>query len=122
MGRTHKVVTTDRQIEAAKEQARRFESEERRVRRANWERKSDRVCLFLTNGVIVTIPRKQLQGLENAAASQLSRIEILGGGTGLHWPQLDVSHYVPGLLNNVLGHQPVDVTSGPDGWLVQKRR
>jgi len=103
MSRAHKVVTTGRQIEAAKEQARQFETDDRRVRRATYERKGDRVCLFLTNDVIVTIPRKQLQGLGNAAPSQLSRIEILGGGTGLHWPQLDVSHYVPGLLNNVLG-------------------
>ncbi len=103
MSRAHKVVTTDRQIEAAKEQARRFESDERRVRRARYERKNDRVCLFLTNDVIVTIPRRQLQGLENADSSQLSRIEILGGGTGLHWPKLDVSHYVPGLLNDVMG-------------------
>ncbi|HWZ42962.1 MAG TPA: DUF2442 domain-containing protein [Candidatus Saccharimonadales bacterium] len=103
MNKAHKVVTTDSQIEAAREQARQFEADDRRVRRATYEKSGDRVCLFLANDVIVTIPRKQLQGLENAVPPQLSRIEVLGSGTGLHWPQLDVSHYVPGLLNNILG-------------------
>lgn len=44
-----------------------------------------------------------LEGLENATAAQAGEIELLGGGTGLHWAQLDVDHYVPGLLNNIFG-------------------
>ena len=106
MNRTHKVVTTDKQIDAALSRARQFEAEDIRVSQASYDRNNDQVRLLLTNGVTVSIPRKHLQGLENAASSQVSRIEMLGGGTGLHWPQLDVSHYVPGLLNGVFGtHQ-----------------
>ena len=104
MNRTHhKVVTTDEQIGAALARAQQFESEDIRVRRASYDRKGDQVCLLLTNGVSISIPRKQLQGLENVSSSQASKIEVLGRGTGLYWPQLDVSHYVPGLLNGVFG-------------------
>src|SRR5689334_19888561 len=106
MNRTHKVVTTDKQIDAALANARQFEAQDVRVRRASYDRKSDQVCLRLTNGLGISIPRKRLQGLENAVPSKISNIEILGQGTGLHWPQLDVSHYVPGLLHGVFGtHQ-----------------
>jgi hypothetical protein len=99
----HKVITTGAQIESALEQARRFAPEERRAAAASYDANKDRVVLALSNGVDVSIPRKDLQGLENASTAQAGEIELLGGGTGLHWPQLDVYHYVPGLLNNIFG-------------------
>lgn len=100
---THKVITTDAQIESALARARRFAADDRRVSRVFYDRETDRICLTLCNDVGVSIPRRQLQGLEHATPAQVSEIEVLGGGTGLHWPQLDVSHYVLGLLNNVFG-------------------
>jgi hypothetical protein len=35
----------------------------------------------------------------------LNRIQILGEGTGLLWPILDVAHYVPALLEGVYGSE-----------------
>jgi hypothetical protein len=98
-----KVVTTDRQIDAALAQARRCAASDRRVLRAEYERKPDLISLYLNDGIRVSIPRMRLQGLEGAEPAKLAKIEILGRGTGLHWPLLDVDHYVPGLLNRVFG-------------------
>ena len=99
----HKVVTTDAQIESALAQARRFAPDDRRAAAAFYDANKDRVVLALSNGVEVSIPRSDLQGLKNASPSQAAQIELLGGGTGLRWPQLDVDHYVSGLLNNIFG-------------------
>lgn len=103
MTRIAKINTTDAQIDAALERAREYAADDRRAARATYDQQRDEISLLLTNGVTVLIPRTYLQGLQKAKPSQLSKIELLGGGTGLHWPKLDVSHYVPGLLNDVFG-------------------
>lgn len=103
--RRHRVVTTAKDIDAALRRARQFEGtrEDRRAVRAKYEASGDRVVVYLSDGVIVSIPREYLQGLQGATQTQLSDVEVVGRGTGLHWPQLDVDHYVPGLLNQVFG-------------------
>ena len=63
----------------------------------------DAIVVELANGVSVSFPRRLLQGLENASKEQLADIEVLGPGTGLHWPQLDVDHYLPGLFRGLFG-------------------
>ena len=97
------VITTDRQIDAALAAARSFAASDRRAIRAEYEKKPDLLTLYLDDGVRVSIPRMSLQGLQDAKPAQMSKIEILGRGTGLHWPFLGVDHYVPGLLNHVFG-------------------
>src|SRR5437660_1077860 len=103
MNRTVKVITTNTKIDAALGRAQRFAPYDRRVTHATYDSKNDQVRVLLTNGVAVSIPRKYLQGLDQAKSSDLLNIELLGGGTGLHWPRLNVSHYVLGLLNDVFG-------------------
>ena len=44
-----------------------------------------------------------MQGLSGARKKLLTPIQVLGGGTGLLWPLLYVSHSVPALLNGVYG-------------------
>ena len=80
-----------------------FEPHDLRATKAEYNRKDDLITLHLTDGIRVSIPRKKLQGLQDANPSELAKIELLGRGTGLHWPELDVDHYVPGLLNRVFG-------------------
>jgi len=98
-----RVITTSKQIDAALSRASRFNAGDRRVVRVEYERKADLITLYLDDGIRLSIPRRKLQGLQAANSSQLARIEILGSGTGLHWPLLDVDHYVPGLLNHIFG-------------------
>lgn len=101
--RAHRVLVSGGQIDSAVARAREFEAHDPRVVRVHYEPSGDLVSLFLADGLRISIPRKQLQGLEHASQTQLSNIEIIGNGTGLHWPLLDVDHYVPGLLARRFG-------------------
>ena len=103
MRKTHKVVTTDAQIDAALERAKWLATNERRALRAEYVAGEDAVRLVLQNGVKVSIPRRHLQGLEHARPAEMAKIELLGHGTGVRWPALDVDHYVLGLLSDVFG-------------------
>jgi hypothetical protein len=98
-----KVVTTDGHLNGALTRARRFVGSDRRVVDARYERALDLITLFLDDGIRVSIPRTKLEGLQDAAPEKVAEIKILGRGTGLHWPLLNVDHYVPGLLNRVFG-------------------
>ncbi len=97
------VIMSNQQFDSALEQARKFAASDRRAVRVAYEKKPDLVTLHLDDGVRVSIPRMSLQGLQDAKPAQLSKVEILGRGTGLRWPLLDVDHYVPGLLNHIFG-------------------
>ena len=100
----HRMVTTDAEIDQAIERA-------KAVRRGPLVTAVeyrpgpglDLVILKLNDGSRRAIPREDLQGLQSATRDQLDRVEILGGGTGLHWPDLDADLYVPGLLRGIYG-------------------
>lgn len=98
-----RVVTTDAEIDAAIRQARIYEKYDQRVVRGTYSDRTDRFLLRMENGVTHVIPRRLLQGLAEAEPAALSRIELLGRGTGLYWPSLDVAHSVSGLLAGVYG-------------------
>jgi Protein of unknown function (DUF2442) len=100
---THKIRVSRDQIDSAIVRSRQFEAQDPRVIRARYESKEDLVSLDFADGLRVSIPRKLLQGLDRASRSQLSKIEIVGNGTGLRWPLLDVDHYVLGLLEHRFG-------------------
>ncbi len=65
----------------------------------------DLLILRMSDGHRLCIPREDLQGLRNASKNDIGKIEILGKGTGLHWPTLDVDLYVPALLRHVYGNR-----------------
>ena len=98
-----KVITTDEQIDAAIRDAHLFEKFDRRVVRAVYADGIDSIVLHLEDGVTHSIPRKLLQGLSEAKPETLRNIELLGHGTGLFWPDLDVAHQVSGLLGGIYG-------------------
>ena len=116
---THKVRVSGGQIDSAIARARQFEANDPRVIRVQYEAKEDLVSLCFADGLKVSIPRKQLQGLERANQSQLSKIAIIGNGTGLHWPLLDIDHYVPGLLEHRFGTKRWMNEIGRRGGLVK---
>jgi hypothetical protein len=118
---SHKINVSRNQINAAIARARQFETGDPRVIRAQYQAREDLVSLSFADGVQVSIPRKQLQGLERANQSQLSKIEIVGNGTGLHWPYLDVDHYVLGLLEHRFGTKRWMNEIGRRGGLVKSR-
>jgi Protein of unknown function (DUF2442) len=102
-GTRARVLATDTQIDQAIARARREEEGNIRVINATYRVRGDHVVLGLSTGVEVAIPRVLLQGLEGAKPQELRQIEIEGPGTGLHWPALEIDHYVPALLGGVFG-------------------
>lgn len=65
----------------------------------------DLFILKLTDGRRRVMPREDLQGLQSGTREQLAGVEIVGGGTGLHWPDLEVDLYVPALLHGIYGNR-----------------
>jgi hypothetical protein len=63
------------------------------------------MVIRLATGVEFTIPRKLLQGLENAAPEQAAEVEILGPGDSFHWESIDVDRYVPSLIEGMFGNR-----------------
>jgi len=100
---TARVAITDAEIDQAIEQARQLEKFDRRVLRASYSEITESIVLILENGVTISIPRRLLQGLTEAGSLDLANIELLGRGTGLYWPSLDVAHLAEGLLDGIYG-------------------
>jgi hypothetical protein len=102
----HKVITTDAEIDHAIERAKTVR-EGPLVTEAEYRPGPglDLFILKLNDGRRQVFLREELQGLQAGTKKQLARIEILGGGTGLHWPDLDADFYVPGLLQGVYGNK-----------------
>ncbi|HEY1677033.1 MAG TPA: DUF2442 domain-containing protein [Candidatus Sulfotelmatobacter sp.] len=79
----------------------------------------DLFILKLTDGRRRLLPREDLQGLQEGSSEELARVEIIGGGTGLHWPDLDVDLYVPALLRGVYGNTHWMAKIGKRGGLAR---
>jgi hypothetical protein len=92
------VGTTDEELDALLERARLDpEPDDPSAISAEYIRSLDLVIVKISDGSRLTIPREQLQGLENATPEQLAHIEIFGT-TDIAWPDLDVDHYLPHLM------------------------
>jgi len=100
---TSRVITTDAEIDAAIARAKVREAHRPYLTRAQYRATDDVIVLSLSTGVQVAIPRPLIQGLQGATRKALEAIQIEGPGTGLHWPTLDVDHYVPALLAGIFG-------------------
>lgn len=100
----HRVVTTDAAIDQAIARAGEL-GDEPRVTAVEYHPGAglDMLILKLSNGHRQLIPREDLEGLDKASREQIGHIEITGNGTGLHWPDLNLDHYVPALLRSVYG-------------------
>lgn len=116
----HRIVTTDAQIDRAIERAQRLRNEPL-VTEVEYRPGSglDLLILKLSDGRRRMIPREELEGLQAAAKEQIANVEIVGGGTGLHWPELDIDLYVPALLRGIYGNRRWMAEIGRRGGLAQ---
>jgi len=96
-----RVTTTDREIDAAILRAN-VRTKPHAVS-ATYDEVRDRVAVELSGGMLVAFPRAMLQGLADATAAELADLSILGRGSSLYWPTLDIGHDVFGLLAGVFG-------------------
>lgn len=115
-----RVVTSDSEIDRAIERARQLR-EQPLVKEVEYRPgpSLDLLVLKLTDGRRHVIPRENLQGLQSATKDQIANVEVVGGGTGLHWPDLDADLYVPALLRGIYGNKRWMAKIGQQGGLAR---
>ncbi len=62
---------------------------------------SDNMCIELADGRTLRVPLAHFPRLLNASESQRKDYTISGGGTGLHWEQIDEDISVNALIMGV---------------------
>lgn len=70
---------------------------------ARYDARKQRLVVELANGVVLMLPPRLLQGLQDATPAQLARVRLSPQGGGLHWQALDVDLGVAGLAAGVFG-------------------
>jgi Protein of unknown function (DUF2442) len=74
-----------------------------RAAKAHYDARQARLVVELTNGVILMVPPKLMQGLKGATTAQLSEVKLTPLGTGLHWEALDADFGVAQLAAGIFG-------------------
>ena len=70
----------------------------------------DELVVVLTDGRTLSVPLAWFPRLVNASVQQRAQIELLGDGSGIHWPAIDEDISVLGLL---AGNPSVEADSLP---------
>ena len=70
---------------------------------ARYDGARGKVVIALSNGHELALNPDEVQGLEGADPESLHAIEITPSGFGIHFLDLDVDLYVPGLIEGILG-------------------
>lgn len=100
----HEIVTTDAGIEAALERAKAHDGDPR-AQTVEHIPALNLLIVGLSNRRRLVLPIEDLQGLGNATHEQIQNYELLGRGTGISFPELDVDLYVPALIEGVYGNR-----------------
>jgi hypothetical protein len=100
----HEVTTTDTEIVAALERAKIHDNDP--IAQAVEHVPGLNVLVVqLSNGRRLVLPIEDLQGLGEATHQQIESYELIGRGTGISFPDLDVDLYVPALIEGVYGNR-----------------
>lgn len=73
------------------------------AKRAFFSEKTNSINIELESGITIAIPRTLIQGLSGASVRDVTQIEILPGGTALHWNKMNVGFTVRGLMSGIYG-------------------
>jgi len=72
------------------------------VREASYE--NGMICLLMSDQKEIRFPVEVNSKLKNATDQQRKNIEIICGGSGLHWPDLDEDLSVTGIIEGKFGY------------------
>jgi hypothetical protein len=61
----------------------------------------DELTVLLADGRRIAVPLAWFPRLLNATPKERAKFEILGGGVGIHWPEIDEDLSVEGLLRGI---------------------
>jgi hypothetical protein len=100
----HKVITTDGEIEAALETAKLHDGEPRALT-VEHVPGLNLLIVGLSNQRRLVLPIEEVQGLGKATHEQMRMYKLIGRGTGISFPELDVDLYVPALIEGVYGNR-----------------
>ncbi len=64
---------------------------------------NEMVCILLSDNREARFTFSRNEKLRNASIEKIANIEIICGGTGLHWPELDEDLSVVGILDGRFG-------------------
>lgn len=57
--------------------------------------------ILFEDGRQLSVPKLYFESLKQASEEKLNNYELIGGGIGIHWEDLDEDLYVPNLLISV---------------------
>jgi hypothetical protein len=100
----HQVITTNAEIEAALAKAKVHDSDPVAVAVEHIP-SLNLLIVTLSNQRRLVFPIEDVQGLGNATHEHMQNYELLGHGTGISFPDLDVDLYVPALIEGVYGNR-----------------
>jgi hypothetical protein len=64
------------------------------------------ITFHLVDGRIVSVPLAWSWRLSEATPAQRDHFEIIGGGYGVHWPDVDEDLSVEGMLHGIPARRP----------------
>ncbi len=62
------------------------------------------ICILLSDRKEIRFPIEANTKLRNATEKEIKNIEVICGGTGLHWPDLDEDLSITGIIEGRLGY------------------
>ena len=77
----------------------------------------DTIVVDLVDGRQLLVPTRWFPRLQHATPAERADLELLGGGCGIHWPQLDEDLSVQGLLD---GRRSMESEESLARWLAQR--
>ena len=84
-----------------------------------YARRTRKVVIDLDNGCTLLVPPELAEGLTCATAAELAQVRLLGPGTAIAWPDLDVQFSVTGLLAGIFGTRDWMAKLGQPGGRVK---
>ena len=66
----------------------------------------EEVIVFLADGRTVSVPLAWSWRLSEASRKALQNFQIIGGGQGIHWPDVDEDISVEGMLGGLPARRP----------------
>ena len=122
MNITVKIGSSDDEIDAAIARAQFYDEQRPKAVQVEYIEKKDVLTITFRSGVVLVLPRKLLQGLQDASAEDVAAVKLDIHGRGLHWDSLNVDHYIPGLLEGLFGSRKWMASIGAQGGSVKTKR
>lgn len=104
-----------REIRSARAAEARARIEGRRASAVEYDARTRRVVVALTNGIQIAFPLVVFPEVANASADELRKVALSPSGSGIEWSALDADYSVPGLLAWAAGTQANASTLGRKG-------